>query len=134
MQARSIDHRGYTSASTLTNSRSFRSSIIMTTNAHPQALPSSSDGVDIRKKFPRFRILILGRANAGKTTVLKKMCETNKNPIIHNKYGHEVWFDGGCVSNPSLSTSLIMLSDGSQRGWRRSHEDGEPKRFTALYD
>src|SRR3984957_16107177 len=98
MQARSIDHRGYTSASTLTNSRSYRSSIIMSTNAHPQALPSSSDSVDIRKKFPRFRILILGRANAGKTTVLKKMCETNENPIIHDWGGSEVCCDAGCMS------------------------------------
>src|SRR5271170_2360691 len=98
----------------------------MSTNAHPQALASSSDSVDIRKKFPRFRILILGRANAGKTTVLKKMCETNENPIIRDQSGRKVCCDAGCVSHPSFCASLIMLSDRSRGGWHRSHQNGEP--------
>ena len=83
---------------------SILSIIIMSTDAHPQALPSSFDSVDIRKKFPRFRILILGRANAGKTTVLKKMCETNENPVIRDQSGREVCCDAGCMSHPSFCT------------------------------
>jgi hypothetical protein len=94
-----------------THKQSISSIIMMSTDAHPQALPSSSDSDDIRKKFPRFRILILGRANAGKTTVLKKMCETNESPIIHDWRGRKVCCDTSCASNPSLFTSLIMLSD-----------------------
>ncbi|KAH9027786.1 hypothetical protein EDB85DRAFT_2148279 [Lactarius pseudohatsudake] len=31
----------------------------------------------------RFRVLIIGRANAGKTSILKRICETTKSPVIH---------------------------------------------------
>jgi GTPase SAR1 family protein len=38
---------------------------------------------------PHFRILIIGRANAGKTTILKKVCGVAKEikPIIYGKDG-----------------------------------------------
>jgi GTPase SAR1 family protein len=36
----------------------------------------------LRKKFKRFRVLILGRANAGKTTILQKVCNTDEQPEI----------------------------------------------------
>ncbi|KAJ8580653.1 hypothetical protein M405DRAFT_31699 [Rhizopogon salebrosus TDB-379] len=37
---------------------------------------------DVRNKFWRFRILVVGRANAGKTTLLQKVCNTTENPEI----------------------------------------------------
>ncbi len=40
-------------------------------------------------KCPHFRILIIGRANAGKTTILEKVCgvQQGTKPIIHDKDG-----------------------------------------------
>ncbi|KAF8692788.1 hypothetical protein AX14_002393, partial [Amanita brunnescens Koide BX004] len=41
---------------------------------------------------PHFRILVIGRANAGKTTILEKVCGVAKatRPIIHDKDGNQL--------------------------------------------
>ena len=41
---------------------------------------------------PQFRILVIGRANAGKTTILEKVCGVSKGtkPIIYDKDGKQV--------------------------------------------
>ena len=39
----------------------------------------------------RFRVLIIGRANAGKTTILQRVCNTTEQPKIFNRKGHEVF-------------------------------------------
>ncbi|KAG9311143.1 hypothetical protein JVU11DRAFT_9058 [Chiua virens] len=44
----------------------------------------------IRNKFGRFRILIIGRANAGKTTILKQICNSMEDPVILDGDGNEV--------------------------------------------
>ena len=45
----------------------------------------------LRERFrcPHFRILVIGRANAGKTTILEKVCGVAKGtePIIYDKNG-----------------------------------------------
>ncbi|KAG1744533.1 uncharacterized protein EDB91DRAFT_1335536 [Suillus paluster] len=56
-------------------------------------LPSSVDPA-LRQKFDRFRIerfriLIIGRANAGKTTILQRVCNTQENPEIYNSTGEK---------------------------------------------
>ena len=38
----------------------------------------------------RFRVLIIGRANAGKTTILQRVCNTTEQPKIFSRDGHEV--------------------------------------------
>ena len=45
-----------------------------------------------RHKCPHFRILIIGRANAGKTTILEKVCgvAAGTQPIIYDKHGVEL--------------------------------------------
>jgi GTPase SAR1 family protein len=47
--------------------------------------------VKLKKQFecPHFRILIIGRANAGKTTILEKVCgvQQGTEPIIYNQDG-----------------------------------------------
>ncbi|KAG2340131.1 hypothetical protein BDR05DRAFT_967128 [Suillus weaverae] len=48
------------------------------------------DPSKIRKKIGRFRILVIGRANAGKTTILQRVCNTQENPIIYNSAGKMV--------------------------------------------
>jgi GTPase Era involved in 16S rRNA processing len=44
----------------------------------------------LRQKFKRFWILIIGRANAGKTTILQRVCKTQENPEIYNTDGEQV--------------------------------------------
>jgi len=45
---------------------------------------------EIKDRCQKFRILIIGRANAGKTTILQKVCDTTKDPEIYNKDGEKV--------------------------------------------
>ncbi|KAG2117673.1 GTP-binding protein [Suillus cothurnatus] len=51
---------------------------------------SHSNPSKLRQKFERFRILIIGRANAGKTTILQRVCKTRENPVIYNSKGKKV--------------------------------------------
>ena len=45
----------------------------------------------LKKQYlcPHFRIIVIGRANAGKTTILEKVCGVAKGtePIIYGNYG-----------------------------------------------
>ncbi|KIK22270.1 hypothetical protein PISMIDRAFT_680483, partial [Pisolithus microcarpus 441] len=41
-------------------------------------------------RIRRFRILVMGRANAGKTTILQRVCNTTDNPEIFNGKGEKV--------------------------------------------
>jgi len=47
---------------------------------------------EIRHQCPQFRILVIGRANAGKTTILRKVCNAKRDakPIIYDAEGKEV--------------------------------------------
>ena len=45
---------------------------------------------DLMEKFGRFRVLIIGRANAGKTTVLQRICNSTEDPEIYNDRGEKV--------------------------------------------
>ncbi|KAI5995125.1 hypothetical protein EDD15DRAFT_2165583 [Pisolithus albus] len=38
----------------------------------------------------RFRVLIIGRANAGKTTILQRVCNTVEDPEIFDRHGRKV--------------------------------------------
>jgi len=44
-----------------------------------------NDAFDARKKYTCFRILVIGRANAGKTTLLKRVCNTAEEPCIYDE-------------------------------------------------
>ena len=59
----------------------------------PETRPSADDdrrAKKIREKAGRFRILIIGRANAGKTTILQKVCNTAEQPEIFDSEGNKV--------------------------------------------
>ncbi|KAF8335093.1 hypothetical protein F5887DRAFT_624095 [Amanita rubescens] len=45
-----------------------------------------------RYKCPHFRILVIGRANAGKTTILEKVCQVAKGtkPVIYDENGEQL--------------------------------------------
>ncbi|KAG2095893.1 uncharacterized protein F5147DRAFT_584391 [Suillus discolor] len=48
------------------------------------------DSQDLRERYMCFRVLILGRANAGKTTILQKVCNTMEHPEIYDTKGNKV--------------------------------------------
>ena len=64
-------------------------------NPHAEASTHDEEATDIskfRRMCPRFRVLIVGRANSGKTTILKKMCvaAAEEKPIVLDKSGTQV--------------------------------------------
>ena len=44
----------------------------------------------VRRRCGRFRILIIGRANAGKTSILQKVCNTTEQAEIFSSKGEKV--------------------------------------------
>ncbi|KAH8979663.1 hypothetical protein EDB86DRAFT_2814385 [Lactarius hatsudake] len=52
----------------------------------------------------QFRVLIIGRANAGKTSILKRICETTESPVIY-RGGEEVKLD------PSMDRGEHRIDD-----------------------
>ena len=51
------------------------------------------DPAEVKKHFDRighFRILVIGRSNAGKTTLLQRVCNTTELPDIFNIKGEKV--------------------------------------------
>jgi GTP-binding protein EngB required for normal cell division len=39
------------------------------------------EAAKLRAKYKHFRILVIGRANAGKTTLLKRVCNSKEDPV-----------------------------------------------------
>jgi len=66
--------------------------------------------VATRRRMPylrrnlRFRVLVLGRANAGKTSILQRVCETTESPKIY-RGGEEVKLD------PSMDRGEHTIDD-----------------------
>jgi len=55
------------------------------------------DPETVRKHFDRigrFRVLVIGRSNAGKTTLLQRVCNTTELPEVFNAKGKKV----GCFA------------------------------------
>jgi hypothetical protein len=54
---------------------------------------NSESGKAIRKYYDRFpfRCLIIGRANAGKTTILQRVCSTTEDPVVFSS--NSSWFN-----------------------------------------
>jgi len=52
--------------------------------------PEMARAIKIRSQCTHFRILVIGRANAGKTTLLKRVCETTDEPRIYDPNGKEI--------------------------------------------
>jgi GTPase SAR1 family protein len=49
-----------------------------------------NSAIDVRSKCKHFRVLVIGRANAGKTTLLKKVCRSVEDPEIWSPSRKEV--------------------------------------------
>ena len=80
-----------------------------TSLSHPIALMSAQR----TRRIPeiQFRVLIIGRANAGKTSILQRLCETTNSPIIYR--GNQqacgpIILSTGLISRPTRS-NLIRL-------------------------
>ncbi|EIM81080.1 uncharacterized protein STEHIDRAFT_66853 [Stereum hirsutum FP-91666 SS1] len=64
-------------------------------NSEQPRVPSPNDQnedyfaetLQLRAKCRRFRILVIGRANAGKTTLCQRMCNTTDPPVVYTKGG-----------------------------------------------
>jgi len=60
---------------------------------------------DIREKIGRFRILVVGRANAGKTTLLQRVCNTTEDPEVFDGAGNKVNTAFGATSESRTNQS-----------------------------
>ena len=67
-------------------------------------MPEDISSEEIRYLCRRFRVLIIGRRNAGKTTILEKMTgsDVGVKPVIHDKEGRLV------VRAPLIYLTLIV--------------------------
>ncbi|KAI6141683.1 hypothetical protein BKA82DRAFT_744402 [Pisolithus tinctorius] len=83
--------------------RSHDAGILLPTEAAPSVAPDAVvptrpsdyrlDPIEAKKqidRIPRFRILVMGRANAGKTTILQRVCNTTDEPEIFDGNGEKV--------------------------------------------
>jgi GTP-binding protein EngB required for normal cell division len=52
----------------------------------------ASSAQDVKAKFKCFRILVVGRANAGKTTLLQNVCNATGKPEIFDGKGKIPFF------------------------------------------
>ncbi|KAG1758363.1 hypothetical protein EDD22DRAFT_196711 [Suillus occidentalis] len=52
--------------------------------------PINAQDSDLRERIGHFRVLIIGRRNAGKTTILQKVCNTKDNPEIYDTEGRKI--------------------------------------------
>ena len=68
-----------------------------------------------RAKFKQFRILVIGRANAGKTTILRRVCDTTDDPMIFDPSGKKVRYSG--ASSCPILTSMLVISDRVIGSW-----------------
>ncbi|KAG2070852.1 hypothetical protein BDR04DRAFT_1017781 [Suillus decipiens] len=46
---------------------------------------------NLRERFGHFRVLVMGRVNAGKATILQKVCNTTDHPEIYDTKGKKVY-------------------------------------------
>ncbi|KAG1788542.1 uncharacterized protein HD556DRAFT_852960 [Suillus plorans] len=75
------------------------------------------DAQEIRESIGRFRVLIIGRANAGKTTILQKVCNTTNEPEIYDAEGNKVQTDAAVVTatikrgNNDITNEMVFKSN-----------------------
>ena len=60
-------------------------------NLPPTITTNPDEAAKLRAKYTHFRVLVIGRANAGKTTLLKRVCNTKEDPV-YNKVRYQLCF------------------------------------------
>ncbi|KXN81009.1 hypothetical protein AN958_06471 [Leucoagaricus sp. SymC.cos] len=93
---------------------------------------SDIEAVELRAKYTHFRILVIGRANAGKTTLLKRVCNTDEDPCIYNENNenqlkptaergtHDIERQFAFKSNPKF---IFHDSPGFEKGEEKQLQD-----------
>jgi len=66
---------------------------------------------ELLKKADRFRILVIGRANSGKTTILQKICKTDEKPEIFNSKSEKINVDAIEPSAKTIENEIIFRSN-----------------------
>ncbi|KAI6139478.1 GTP-binding protein [Pisolithus tinctorius] len=61
-----------------------------TASSGPVYRLNSEMAQEYMKNIKRFRILVMGRANAGKTTILQRVCNSTENPEIFDGKGNKI--------------------------------------------
>ena len=67
---------------------------------------------EVKEHFDRighFRILVLGRSNAGKTTLLQRVCNTTELPEIFNGKGEKVKFSSCRIIRSFLMDGISQI-------------------------
>ncbi|KAF8135880.1 GTP-binding protein [Mycena galopus ATCC 62051] len=49
-----------------------------------------NEAIDVRRRISHFNVLVIGRANAGKTTLLKRVCDSIEDPEVFNPDGEKI--------------------------------------------
>ena len=80
----------------------------MSTSSNP--LLTAEEIQKTRKRFKQFRILVIGRANAGKTTILRKVCDTTDEPIIFDPDGKKVKYMSKFMSDTDIHARDLRSS------------------------
>ncbi|KAN0140830.1 hypothetical protein V8E53_001274 [Lactarius tabidus] len=67
------------------------------------------DTTQTRRRLPKiqFRVLVIGRANAGKTSILQRVCETTESPTIYRGY-EEVRDPNFCRGEHCIDDALVF--------------------------
>ncbi|KAI5997349.1 hypothetical protein EDC04DRAFT_2612577 [Pisolithus marmoratus] len=91
-----------------------------TIEARPQAAMSSGPSYcldskmanEYLKKIKHFQILVMGRANAGKTTILQRVCNSTDNSEIFDGKGNKIESDivQGTLALSTASVVIMMYS------------------------
>ncbi|KAH9057744.1 hypothetical protein EDB87DRAFT_988840 [Lactarius vividus] len=68
------------------------------------------DTQQARRRLPKiqFRVLIIGRANAGKTSILQRVCDTTDSPIVYRGTG---WDRKKVTLDPSMDRGEHTIED-----------------------
>ena len=95
---------------------------------------TTRDFQNLQEKFGRFRILIVGRANAGKTTILQRICNSTEHPEVFDGDRNKVRIGSMlfCHSHLERMIRSIHLKLKDPGGWVFSHGRGESLIMTSL--
>ncbi|KAG6822033.1 hypothetical protein H0H92_015591 [Tricholoma furcatifolium] len=95
------------------------------TSSNDPALPidpapiSVKEAAKLRARYTHFRILVIGRANAGKTTLLKRVCNTDEDPVYNTRGEHNVYDEFIFKKNPGF---IFHDSPGFEAGGEKELE------------
>jgi GTPase SAR1 family protein len=78
----------------------------------------------------KFRVLVIGRANAGKTSILQRVCDTTESPVI---YGRRKGSNGERVCCLSFVNSASLVSTPDQVQLDPSVEVSDIAPFVGYY-